>query len=109
MHPQAPSFAASPADRRLELLARHLEPLLTAANPHDCNRTVSASPTSGFSVPDSVFNHVVRAPEDPILGVLLSLSLALFHNRENYTVIVNYADHMLRLDSIFEDKSSLTG
>ncbi|XP_031102771.1 aspartate aminotransferase, cytoplasmic [Ipomoea triloba] len=100
MHPQAPSFAASPADRRLELLARHLHPLLTAANAHNGNQTVSASPTSGFSVSDSVFNHVVRAPEDPILGVTvaynkdpspvkLNLGVGAYRTEEGKPLVLN--------------------
>ncbi|XP_019183776.1 PREDICTED: aspartate aminotransferase, cytoplasmic [Ipomoea nil] len=100
MRPQAPSFAASPADRRLELLARHLDPLLTAANAHNRNQIVSASPTSGFSAPDSVFNHVVRAPEDPILGVTvaynkdpssvkLNLGVGAYRTEEGKPLVLN--------------------
>lgn len=64
---------SSPADRRLSALARHLEGSTAAVG-----MVVSASPTSGFNG-DSVFAHVARGPEDPILGVsFLSLSLSLF-------------------------------
>jgi hypothetical protein len=64
-------------------------------NPND---TVSASPTSGFHV-DSVFAHVVRAPEDPILGVL-SLYVWLHCCRENWgKIIENVAERVFVLFS----------
>jgi hypothetical protein len=77
----SPSSPFSASDRRLSALARHLvdaSPAMDSQNPND---TVSASPTSGVQA-DSVFAHVVRAPEDPILGVL-SLPLSLTGCREN--------------------------
>lgn len=65
---------SSPADRRLSALVRHLEGSSRNAE----NGSIAAAPTSGSSGGrNSVFDHVVRAPEDPILGVILSLSLSL--------------------------------
>ena len=78
------SSSSSASDRRLKALARHFvdsSPVPAAVmdshsqNPND---TVSPSPTSSAFHADSVFAHLVRAPEDPILGVIsLSLSLSL--------------------------------
>ena len=76
------SSSSSASDRRLKALARHFvdsSPVPVAVmdshsqNPND---TVSPSPTSSAFHADSVFAHLVRAPEDPILGVI-SLSLSL--------------------------------
>ena len=75
------SSSSSASDRRLKALARHFvdsSPVPAAVmdshsqNPND---TVSPSPTSSAFHADSVFAHLVRAPEDPILGVI-SLSLS---------------------------------
>lgn len=73
MYPQFPSPGAhsssSPAERRLNSLVRHLNGDLSASiMDSQSNNSISASPTSA-SHGDSVFAHVVRAPEDPILGV----------------------------------------
>ena len=77
------SSSSSASDRRLKALARHFvdsSPVPAAVmdshsqNPND---TVSPSPTSSAFHADSVFAHLVRAPEDPILGVI-SLSLSLY-------------------------------
>ena len=56
------SSSSSASDRRLNTLARHLVQI-------DCEnqQNMSASPTASHG--DSVFAHLVRAPEDPILGV----------------------------------------
>ena len=74
------SSSSSASDRRLKTLARHFVdsspvPVMDShsQNPND---TVSPSPTSSAFHADSVFAHLVRAPEDPILGVI-SLSLSL--------------------------------
>ena len=57
-----------PTDRRINALVRHLvEPSSSAMAD-----SISASPTSSLNT-DSVFAHVVRAPEDPILGVIFYL------------------------------------
>lgn len=56
--------ASSAADRRLNALLRHL-----SSSAMDTHNSVSPLPTSSFQY-DSVFSHVVQAPEDPILGVL---------------------------------------
>jgi len=63
---------SSPCDRRLNTLARHF---ISALEPMASNDGISASPTAAS---DSVFNHLVRAPEDPILGVIFSSCLAIY-------------------------------
>ena len=60
-----PFFSSSSSDRRLNTLAKHF--LQTES---ENNQNMSASPTSSHG--DSVFAHLVRAPEDPILGVTLA-------------------------------------
>ncbi|CAH9074216.1 unnamed protein product [Cuscuta europaea] len=92
MHSRSP-FRAS--DRRLILLSHHLEP---AINPHDGFRILSASITS--SAPASVFNHIVRAPEDSILGVTvaydkdpcsvkLNLGVGAYRTEEGKPLVLN--------------------
>lgn len=73
MHTQ--QSPAPSADRRLSVLARHLEPSSSAAVEGHSNHFIVAAPTSGYDGKQSVFSHIVRAPEDPILGVNLSLPL----------------------------------
>lgn len=78
------SITSSASDRRLKALARHLVdsspvPVMDShsQNPND---TVSPSPTSSAFHAGSVFAHIVRAPEDPILGVIsLSLSVCFIY------------------------------
>ncbi|CAI9775701.1 unnamed protein product [Fraxinus pennsylvanica] len=91
------SWAASPADRRLSALIRHLE---GSSNSMDSD-TITASPTSGFSGSrNSVFEHVVRAPEDPILGVTvaynkdtsplkLNLGVGAYRTEEGKPLVLN--------------------
>ncbi|WVZ20846.1 hypothetical protein V8G54_008168 [Vigna mungo] len=62
----------SPCDRRLNTLARHF---ISVLQPMASNDGISASPTAAS---DSVFNHLVRAPEDPILGVIFSSRVAIY-------------------------------
>ncbi|RDX79522.1 Aspartate aminotransferase 1 [Mucuna pruriens] len=57
---------SSPSDRRLNTLARHFVRVHDQMASHD---NISASPTAAS---DSVFAHLVRAPEDPILGVTVA-------------------------------------
>ncbi|KAA8521796.1 hypothetical protein F0562_012469 [Nyssa sinensis] len=74
MHPQLPSLGAnsSSTDRRLSALIRHLEGSSSSSSAMESqNQTISASATSAFS-DNSVFGHVVRAPEDAILGVTVA-------------------------------------
>lgn len=67
-HSSSPTFSSSSSsfssasERRLNALVRHLA--TEESSPMD---SISASPTSAHA--DSVFAHVVRGPEDPILGV----------------------------------------
>ncbi|KAA8525291.1 hypothetical protein F0562_007146 [Nyssa sinensis] len=75
MHSHLPSLVAqchsSPTDRRLSALARHLEASSSACAMDSQNQMISASATSAIG-DNSVFGHVVRAPEDPILGVTVA-------------------------------------
>ena len=80
MHPQLSSHLAhsSAIDRRLNSLLRHIDTSIASSSISSMDSQISASPTSGFHG-DSVFAHVVRAPEDPILGVLcLSVSVSIY-------------------------------
>lgn len=61
----SPSSNSDPTDRRINALVRHLVESSSSAMAD----SLSASPTSSLHT-DSVFAHVVRAPEDPILGVI---------------------------------------
>ncbi|CAN1785175.1 Aspartate aminotransferase 3, chloroplastic [Linum perenne] len=87
------SFPAS--DRRLSVLARHLG----AANGHTSS-PISASPTSSGSQGNSVFSHISRAPEDPILGVTvaynkdpspikLNLGVGAYRTEEGKPLVLN--------------------
>lgn len=66
------------ADRRLSTLQRHLSghsPSFAAAclppmASENSDGVIAPSPTAGF-YGGSVFAHVVQAPEDPILGVII--------------------------------------
>ncbi|GAB2223101.1 hypothetical protein Droror1_Dr00017238 [Drosera rotundifolia] len=74
---------AAAARRRLAALTRHLQDSSSAAESEDDRRNVlHASVTSGFDA-DSVFAHVARAPEDPILGVTVA------YNRDPSPVKLN--------------------
>ncbi|KAM7459387.1 hypothetical protein LguiA_036381 [Lonicera macranthoides] len=85
---------SSPADRRLGALARHLQGSKATAAIQ-----VSASPTSAFNG-DSVFAHVARGPEDPILGVTvaynkdpssvkLNLGVGAYRTEEGKPLVLN--------------------
>ncbi|EPS68453.1 hypothetical protein M569_06317 [Genlisea aurea] len=70
--------SSSPADRRIDAFARHLEETSSTASGH-ASRFIIASPMSGsFGARLSVFNHLVQAPEDPILGTV-SMNLPNSH------------------------------
>ncbi|KAE8056592.1 hypothetical protein FH972_013348 [Carpinus fangiana] len=95
----SPSSPFSASDRRLNALARHLVDASPAMDSQNPNYTVSASPTSGFHA-DSVFAHVVRAPEDPILGVTvaynkdpspvkLNLGVGAYRTEEGKPLVLN--------------------
>ncbi|KAF5748248.1 Aspartate aminotransferase 3 [Tripterygium wilfordii] len=60
--------SSSATDRRISALARHLSG--ASSSPA---MDISASPTSS-SRGNSVFNHLVQAPEDPILGVTVAFN-----------------------------------
>ncbi|KAM0938575.1 putative aspartate transaminase [Dioscorea sansibarensis] len=69
-------------ERRVGILARHLSshsPSMASGNPSE---TISPFPTAG-SFGESVFAHVVQAPEDPILGVTVA------YNKDPSPVKVN--------------------
>lgn len=74
-------------ERRLSTLGKHLvgghyddctattsssDPIPPMASQGADDRTISPSPTSGGVAGGSVFGHVAQAPEDSILGVMLS-------------------------------------
>jgi aspartate aminotransferase len=61
------SMSSSPSDRRLGALLRHL-----AGNLESSHSSIVSSPTAAHGGGDSVFNHLVKAPEDPILGVTVA-------------------------------------
>ncbi|XP_021894948.1 aspartate aminotransferase, cytoplasmic [Carica papaya] len=70
MRAEFTSSFSSPTDRRLSTLSRHLS---NDSSPSviDSQGTLTASRTAAFHR-DSVFAHLVRAPEDPILGVTIA-------------------------------------
>ncbi|KAK3024271.1 hypothetical protein RJ639_043965 [Escallonia herrerae] len=91
--------SCSPADRRLSALARHLKGS-SASAAMDHRTTLSASPTSGFDAAGSVFGHLARAPEDPILGVTvaynkdpspvkLNLGVGAYRTEEGKPLVLN--------------------
>ncbi|KAF5726198.1 aspartate aminotransferase cytoplasmic [Tripterygium wilfordii] len=59
----------SPTDRRISALAGHLSGVSPSLAMNVC-----ASPTSSSSRGNSVFDHLVQAPEDPILGVTVAFN-----------------------------------
>ncbi|KAL5783262.1 hypothetical protein ACOSP7_008291 [Xanthoceras sorbifolium] len=88
--------SSSATDRRLNALLRHLSSSPSSMDAHD---SISASPTSGFQN-DSVFSHVVRGPEDPILGVTvaynkdpspvkLNLGVGAYRTEEGKPLVLN--------------------
>ncbi|CAA0838368.1 Aspartate aminotransferase 3- chloroplastic [Striga hermonthica] len=91
--------SSSPTDRRLSALLRHIEGITTADM--DPNHPISAAPTSGSSgARISVFDHVARAPEDPILGVTvaynndqspakLNLGVGAYRTEEGKPLVLN--------------------
>ncbi|KAK4422280.1 Aspartate aminotransferase 3, chloroplastic [Sesamum alatum] len=100
MNTSSPSFSSSAADRRLSALVRHLEG--SSLNVLDSrSRSIAASPTSGsHGAGNSVFDHVVRAPEDPILGVTvaynkdpspvkLNLGVGAYRTEEGKPLVLN--------------------
>ncbi|CAN0907094.1 Aspartate aminotransferase 3, chloroplastic [Linum grandiflorum] len=93
----SPSSSASfpSSDRRLSVLARHL----VVQNGHTSS-PISASPTSSASQRNSVFSHISRAPEDPILGVTvaynkdpspvkLNLGVGAYRTEEGKPLVLN--------------------
>ncbi|CAK9166109.1 unnamed protein product [Ilex paraguariensis] len=110
MYPQLPALrsfktsgSSSSTDRRLSALVRHLEGSATASsamNSLNQSSTISASATSGFTAGNSVFAHVDRAPEDPILGVTvaynkdpspmkLNLGVGAYRTEEGKPLVLN--------------------
>lgn len=89
----------SATDRRLNALLRHLSSSATARMDTQHLNSISASPTSA-NQNDSVFSHVVRAPEDPILGVTvaynkdpspvkLNLGVGAYRTEEGKPLVLN--------------------
>ncbi|KZV42002.1 Aspartate aminotransferase 3 [Dorcoceras hygrometricum] len=103
----------SPADRRLTTLARHLDS--SSVEPMDsANQSIGVSPTSASAgARNSVFHHVVQAPEDPILGVTvaynkdpspvkLNLGVGAYRTEEGKPLVLNVvrkAEQLLVKDS----------
>ncbi|KAI5354662.1 hypothetical protein L3X38_007557 [Prunus dulcis] len=100
-HSSSPAFSSSSSsfssssDRRINALVRHLDS--SAMDPNN-NSSISASPTSAHA--NSVFAHVVRAPEDPILGVTvaynkdpspakLNLGVGAYRTEEGKPLVLN--------------------
>ncbi|KAL6544297.1 Aspartate aminotransferase 3, chloroplastic [Orobanche gracilis] len=107
------SSSSSSADRRLSALARHLEGSSLSGMDSD-NHSIAAAPTSGSAgALISVFDHVIRAPEDPILGVTvaynkdptpvkLNLGVGAYRTEEGKPLVLNVvrrAEQMLVNDS----------
>ncbi|KAI4376946.1 hypothetical protein MLD38_014647 [Melastoma candidum] len=89
----------TPCDRRLATIARHLN---SPRSEIDGGSSISRLVTSadGGRSSDSVFNHVVRAPEDPILGVTvaynkdpspvkLNLGVGAYRTEEGKPLVLN--------------------
>uniref|UniRef100_A0A7N0V5X0 Aspartate aminotransferase n=1 Tax=Kalanchoe fedtschenkoi TaxID=63787 RepID=A0A7N0V5X0_KALFE len=92
MSPISDFSPVSAADRRLATLARHLE-----SPPQGSESSIFASPTAAGN---SVFAHVVQAPEDPILGVTvaynkdpspvkLNLGVGAYRTEEGKPLVLN--------------------
>ncbi|RXH72649.1 hypothetical protein DVH24_012333 [Malus domestica] len=94
------SSVSTSSDRRLSALVRHLaaeeDQSSSAMDAH--NNSISASPASAHA--NSVFAHVVRAPEDPILGVTvaynkdpsplkLNLGVGAYRTEEGKPLVLN--------------------
>ncbi|KAL7166311.1 hypothetical protein ACSBR2_037065 [Camellia fascicularis] len=103
MHPResmsVSSAHSSATNRRLSSLLRHLNPSSSSSSSSSEMDSISASPTSGFDA-NSVFAHVVRAPEDPILGVTvaynkdpspikLNLGVGAYRTEEGKPLVLN--------------------
>ncbi|KAL7150759.1 hypothetical protein ABFS83_05G134900 [Erythranthe nasuta] len=114
MHGGNASGSSSPADRRLSALVRHLEG--SSRDGIDAeNRSIAAAPTSGgsYGARNSVFDHVVMGPEDPILGVTvaynkdpspvkMNLGVGAYRTEEGKPLVLNVvrrAEQMLVNDS----------
>lgn len=94
MNPELTSPSSS-SDRRISVLARHL----VGVEMDPQNDSISAFRTSG-SDSNSVFSHVVRGPEDPILGVTvaynkdpspvkLNLGVGAYRTEEGKPLVLN--------------------
>ncbi|KAF8388972.1 hypothetical protein HHK36_025656 [Tetracentron sinense] len=71
---QLPGAHSSAIDRRLSALVRHLgDSSASSMESQNPNQTIYASVTASFNG-DSVFSNIVRAPEDPILGVTVAFN-----------------------------------
>ncbi|EYU29270.1 hypothetical protein ABFS82_05G130900 [Erythranthe guttata] len=113
MHGGNASGSSSPADRRLSALVRHLEG--SSRDGIDAgNHSIAAAPTSGsYGGRNSVFDHVVMGPEDPILGVTvaynkdpspvkMNLGVGAYRTEEGKPLVLNVvrrAEQMLVNDS----------
>ncbi|XP_030452450.1 aspartate aminotransferase, cytoplasmic-like [Syzygium oleosum] len=78
MNPRRSSSSPpSPSDRRLSALARHLSPPSESGSSGGggvISRSLASSSSLAGGGGGSVFSHVSRAPEDPILGVTVAFN-----------------------------------
>ncbi|KAI3862270.1 hypothetical protein MKX03_037135 [Papaver bracteatum] len=90
------SNGSSPTDRRLNTLIRHIGD--TSMESQNSNSNISMSTTASYG--DSVFAHIVQAPEDPILGVTvaynkdpspikLNLGVGAYRTEEGKPLVLN--------------------
>jgi hypothetical protein len=91
------SSSYSSCDRRLNTLARHL------IDVNDQNQNQMASSPTASS--DSVFAHLVRAPEDPILGV--TNFLFSFSRFRSLTILFYFLYSIIRSQFIYAFSISL--
>ncbi|PON76515.1 Aspartate/other aminotransferase [Parasponia andersonii] len=97
------------SDRRLNALVRHLLVGDSNSSSSSSMGSITDSPASASDGRDSVFAHVVQAPEDPILGVTvaylkdpspikLNLGVGAYRTEEGKPVVLNAvrkAEHQL--------------
>lgn len=94
--PSIDAHSSSSSDRRLKALVQHF---VASQNPNSSSMaSLSASPVSSGA--DSVFAHIVQAPEDPILGVTvaynkdpspvkLNLGVGAYRTEEGKPLVLN--------------------
>ncbi|GAB4837259.1 Aspartate aminotransferase 3, chloroplastic [Ancistrocladus abbreviatus] len=112
---RAADEGSAAADRRLSALVRHLKggSNSSVVNEFKNDRKIYASVTSSGDV-NSVFAHIVKAPEDPILGVTvaynkdpspvkLNLGVGAYRTEEGKPLVLNVVRHAER--QLINDRS----